>query len=417
MKNKFTSFYVIFASVFYLFCIGFFAFNLCIEFKNGDNRSQSDFDNLTYFLKQDFNNISNISTETLSSYGNLSIYKNNRLIFNYSKSSNNSDSNLVKKYTKTITASEKKSDEFLYIDADVYLLKPYSIFYYARISFILVFILSFITIVLIILSPSVDKGDIKKIVDDIEKKSTEKDSEPVLLQKNLDESSENIDSITENQNEDESEDTYETEKNNDETEIDNNVIQENKIDDNIDSKIETNENLIQKNNINPEGLFSPLTSFGWESYLKDRLENEVNRAIASESDISVFVIDIPEIKRDSKEIKSICDYLSFQFQFRDLIFEYKDTGFVIILNNSTLENSLEIADKLVADIKEMFDSTVKCFIGITAKSIRIVSGDRLLKEADEALKHAHESEDSFDCPIVAFQVNSDKYLEFIENKN
>ena len=73
---------------------------------------------------------------------------------------------------------------------------------------------------------------------------------------------------------------------------------------------------------NPSGLFNPVTGLGWESYLDTRLENEINRAISSEIDISVFIINIPNLERESEESKKISEYLSLQFQFKDLLFEY-----------------------------------------------------------------------------------------------
>ena len=46
---------------------------------------------------------------------------------------------------------------------------------------------------------------------------------------------------------------------------------------------------------NPSGLFDPATGIGWESYLLTRLNNEIERATASEIDISLFVIKVPDI--------------------------------------------------------------------------------------------------------------------------
>ena len=43
----------------------------------------------------------------------------------------------------------------------------------------------------------------------------------------------------------------------------------------------------------------------------------------------------------------------------------------------------------------------------------MVTGERLLKEADEAVKHAAED---VKCPVVGFRADAIKYRKFIETK-
>ena len=49
--------------------------------------------------------------------------------------------------------------------------------------------------------------------------------------------------------------------------------------------------------------------------------------------------------------------------------------------------------------------------GVTTRGIRMVSGERLLKEADEAVKHAAEDPK---CPVVGFRADAVKYRKFLE---
>ena len=167
--------------------------------------------------------------------------------------------------------------------------------------------------------------------------------------------------------------------------------------------------------ISPEGLFSPVTGFGWENYLITRLDSELNRAISSEFDLSLFLLNIPNLPRESEITKQICEYLTVQFQFKDLLFEYKNDSFVAIKTNMMIEEALIFADKIYADINKILSSTeYKLYIGITSRTIRIISGERLLKESIEALKHAHEDESN---PIIAFRANAEKYMKMIQKTN
>ena len=172
-------------------------------------------------------------------------------------------------------------------------------------------------------------------------------------------------------------------------------------------------NLAKNNTETPSGLFSPVTGLGWESYLLTRLDNEINRAIASEFDIAVFVIKVPGVERTNPLTAKICEYLSVQFQFKDLIFEYKDDSYVGLKISMTLDQALNFADKLHADINRILENASKCYIGISTRSVRMVTADRILQEADEALKHALTDNDS---QIIAFRVNAEKYRKFVETE-
>ena len=160
----------------------------------------------------------------------------------------------------------------------------------------------------------------------------------------------------------------------------------------------------------PSGLFNPITGLGWESYLDTRLENEINRAISSEIDISVFIINIPDMERNSEESKKVSDYLTLQFQFKDLLFEYKNDSIVAIKISMILDDALNFADKIHAEISQIIEQK-DCYIGISTRSIRIVSGERLLNEAWAAVEHAKQEEDS---PIIAFRVDAERYRQFLE---
>ena len=62
-------------------------------------------------------------------------------------------------------------------------------------------------------------------------------------------------------------------------------------------------------------------------------------------------------------------------------------------------------------IKVLKPADAKCYIGLSSKTIRMVSADRILKEADAAVEHAQEDAE---CPIIAFRANAEKYMEFVE---
>ena len=145
-----------------------------------------------------------------------------------------------------------------------------------------------------------------------------------------------------------------------------------------------------------------------------RMENELKRATASELDLALFVIKLKGLSRTDPAMKTICEYLTVEFQFKDLLFEYKDDSVCALKISMNIDDAISLGEKLVEEIKKIWgDDSARVYVGISTRSIRIVSGERLLKEADEAVIHAMEDDD---CPVVGFRADAVKYRKFIETK-
>ena len=169
----------------------------------------------------------------------------------------------------------------------------------------------------------------------------------------------------------------------------------------------------QTNGSDEQGLFSPASGFGWESYLSQRLESELVRAASSEQDLALVLVRIPGITSKHECHPKICEALLDTFQYKDFIFEYKTDGFAAIIQDKDVDDAMQSAEKLyaaLADILKEAKQNAKPVIGISSRSLRLISVDRLKTEAEQALFHASEDADS---PIVAFRVNPEKYRKYI----
>lgn len=415
------------------------------------------------------NSLSNIKSvlKDFNDFSFIQINLNNSEILKYPKDA--SADLTVSNLTKTFSSNFNTQNGQFEILCNMYLLRPSSIYYYAKISFIIILIVTIITIILIFYINSQEKQFSAKVSSEADSELlSENDFDSKLqLDENLSGSSSEVDSSFIQQNsvnsidldidlsseseqnknsfDEDSEQISDLEKN---TEMDTEIQQTDSEDDelnpedknNEDSQTENEEKEIpaslpdyespmiiessdaKENNdaenapasdsseSNPSGLFNPVTGLGWESYLNTRLENEINRAISSEIDISVFIINIPNLERESEESKKVSEYLSLQFQFKDLLFEYKNDCIVAIKISMNLDEALNFADKIHADISQILEQK-QCYIGISTRSIRIVSGERLFNEALAAVEHAKNEEDS---PIIAFRVDVEKYRQFLE---
>lgn len=415
------------------------------------------------------NSLSNLKSvlKDFNDFSFIQINLNNSEILKYPKDA--SADLTVSNLTKTFSSNFNTQNGQFEILCNMYLLRPSSIYYYAKISFIIILIVTIITIILIFYINSQEKQFSAKVSSEADSELlSENDFDSKLqLGENLSDSSSEVDSSFIQQNsvnsidldidlsseseqnknsfEEDSEQISDLEKN---TEIDTEIQQTDSEDDalnpedknNEDSQTENEEKeipaslpdyespmIIESSDVkenndaenapdsdssesNPSGLFNPVTGLGWESYLDTRLENEINRAISSEIDISVFIINIPNLERESEESKKVSEYLSLQFQFKDLLFEYKNDCIVAIKISMNLDEALNFADKIHADISQILEQK-QCYIGISTRSIRIVSGERLFNEALAAVEHAKNEEDS---PIIAFRVDVEKYRQFLE---
>lgn len=438
MKNTFTVIYSIFASIAFLFALTFFGVNLYKEYSYGEigadrkiasivtdiNSSAINPDITTKKLLEKLNK----SIGNLNDFSYISIAINDVEILKYPSNVeySSTSSNLTKSYDKLIQTDIGK----FRVLANVYLLKPGSIFYYAKISFLIILIVTIITIVLIIylnLSNSqtseVESEKSQAFVNKINEMNQE------IVEKNTDIQNEvkasNVESVIfdSEKSETSKEEAQETAS---KSVTENDPIKDKKTEEiKEEAKKEELSEPVEKVQLpieekpmelynseedSPSGLFNPVTGFGWESYLLTRLESEINRAIASEIDLSLFIIQLPGLTRDSEMVKNVCNYLTIQFQFKDLLFEYKDDCLVAMKISMNLDEALNFADKIYADIRNIIDGN-NCYIGISTRSIRMVSGERLLHESDEALVHAHDDPES---PIIAFRVDAEKYRQFLE---
>ncbi|MGP1586997.1 MAG: hypothetical protein ACTTHG_01490 [Treponemataceae bacterium] len=178
----------------------------------------------------------------------------------------------------------------------------------------------------------------------------------------------------------------------------------------IQSEVLNNTNYV-KNFSDPQGLFSNRTGLGWESYFETRLDSEIARSASAQQDLCLFIIKIADMPLGSKCSNQITDLLLSYFKFRDLIFEYENDGYTAIVQDMDLDSAMSLSQEFYTDLSAILinnDIPNKIAIGISTRSLRLLTGERLIDEAKQAVKKAFEEEG---LPIVAFKVDLKKYHE------
>lgn len=167
-----------------------------------------------------------------------------------------------------------------------------------------------------------------------------------------------------------------------------------------------------------KGLFSPQTGFGWEEYMIPRLDRELVHAASSEQDLALMYIKITSLEWNTEAGRDISELISQTVKFNDLVFEYKTdgAGCTALFQNTDINEALTIAENMHTDIIShlaKYSLYNRVCIGISSRSLRLISGSRLSNEAEQALSRALEDKDS---PIIAFKVNPEKYRNYLASE-
>lgn len=418
MKNKSITIYTVFIAAIFAIAVLFFSFAVILEYRNGSTRTGKIFDQIVVGTKSavskyqvespEFRNTFEQLTGSFGNYDSLILSKNNLPVFVYPSGAieNSQSGRFYHAYSNTFSIG----NDTYKISAVMYYLRPSSIFHYARFSFFIVLVGTLLTVVLLTYlyfykNEAAEKSDGAAAASVNSKAFTEfnnflDNNNPAVADTATDVAQEKTDTET----------LHEENFGDAETEYEKTSAEE-KIDNNEVSTLHENNTA---NDAAPQGLFSPITGFGWEEYLEPRLNTELIRATASESDLSLLLVRVPGLYFEEPLAKLICTYLQQHFQYNDLLFEFGADGFAIIREGTSIDEALSIAEDVHAEITNIIEGKCyNCFVGLSTRSARILPGDRILFEASEALKHAIEEIDS---PIIAFKANDEKYREYIETQ-
>ena len=421
-KKKFNLIAFIIGSVFLMALIYLFA-GIASDRKNGSDRADNIFQTLlentvnsvtvygepdSYSFKESFIK----SAGNFKNYKNLTLFINGEKVYSYppqnkANSVSNADS---RRYKQDIVSG---SGKFITIQADIYTVRPGSIYLHSRIAFIIIFIGTVASILILFL---VKAGE-----------TDEEDDEIVItspFNELKEENSEDEDDVSDNS-------SYEVTNNNGfsisfeaetpEPENPKEEVQNTVPEPSQETVIENSHNdTVAEETVSlmaaaPEVPAEAENSLPYlpESQLNAALEEELVLAASSEQDFSVFVIKVENIPNedDSGNALSLC--IKETASSNGTVFQFENDSYVLLLKNTSLDESLTVSETLYEKLNALLKTqnlTVPVTIGISARTGRLISAERLFTEAFEARKHADN-----ESPVIAFRVNPEKYRDFILN--
>jgi GGDEF domain-containing protein len=153
-----------------------------------------------------------------------------------------------------------------------------------------------------------------------------------------------------------------------------------------------------------DGLFSARTGLSYRSHLDHRLQQEVERAAYNEEDVCVALLSFPGLMATDEDYRKIAQGMLDTFRFPELLFEFTDDTFCVILPNTDLDHGIRRVGDFAKDYPQLASHT-----GLSSRNGRLVEGKRLLMEAERARQKA-EAEGEL---IIGFRPDPDRYRSYL----
>lgn len=399
-KRTFNLISVVIAAIF-VFTAVYFIAGIVSDQKNGPLQAEELFDSLVIKTQNAANSYPlssyNFSDSFIRAAGDFSNYQklnlsvDGKLIYSYpSKDTYFSRKSGAKSFTKSFTT---KNGNSILINAEIYTTVQSSLFYHARTAFIVIFAATLAAILILIFAKT-EKDEIDGI-DEISFEDETESTDKEIFSPNK------ADAISSEKQHDEYALTEEEKK---------------QLFDGFDTV-----DFSQKENKDEE-IFSEKTDAEEEKScpktqpienLEAKCEEALVKAAENGSDLSVLIIKVNSSENEIslEQIESIFDS---DFAQNALVFSDESNLFTVLLENTGLDDAMTVAKEIFEDFSEkLTDAGQKVTIGLSSKTGRTVSSERLLTEAREAQKHAATEPDS---PIIAFRASPEKYNDYILNK-
>ena len=399
-----------------LISVIYFVTGIITDKKAGPSQAQVLFDSLskkTEIIANKYDYNSNAFADSFmqavkdfDDYAGLELIMNGKILYSYpaTKANTIDTQNYTKDFTKSLNLNNGNN---LVLKAQIYTVKPASLFYHARTAFILIFIATVIAILILIFAkpePSKDnviKFEHKDKFDDNPFRSNIVATEPV----SEDTPVEQDNSVEELEEEITTPSDFLS--NEEETSL-------NFSDNEVYTSEEAEEQTKEQAEVSETQSDSEVTAtINEEEALLPALEEELIHSASQEQDLSLIIVRIAGIPNDdTNSPQAAC--IKNCVNNRGSAYRYGKDAYALLIKALKLDDALQDAEslleRLAASLRDQGLPAIT--IGISSRTERLISADRLLTEASEAQKHASEDMTS---PIIAFRVNPEKYRNFILN--
>ncbi|MCL2792363.1 MAG: hypothetical protein FWD87_04660 [Spirochaetaceae bacterium] len=144
-----------------------------------------------------------------------------------------------------------------------------------------------------------------------------------------------------------------------------------------------------------------------------KLDYELDRAAANDTDLSLLILSF--VSEDNNRITVFYNNLSLvlrNFFMPQTSFKISQSKLAVIIPDKTIEESIKKADEFIGRLKNI-SAIENIYAGISSRNSRIISAERLIKEAEGAVSKAISGPDQ----IIAFKSDPEKFREMLLKQN
>jgi GGDEF domain-containing protein len=150
-----------------------------------------------------------------------------------------------------------------------------------------------------------------------------------------------------------------------------------------------------------------------EVHLIKRLSLELERAAFNDQDLTLIVAKLPGLAPGSSRYRWVARLLLETFKFEDLIFEYGQDSFAVVLTNTDLDQSIRATEEFQRkNAAGLAKERIEPLFGMSSRNGRLIEGPLLLKEANAAIARARRTPGR----IVGFRPDPQRYRQHIASR-
>ncbi|MCR5724603.1 MAG: hypothetical protein K6G80_05905 [Treponema sp.] len=135
--------------------------------------------------------------------------------------------------------------------------------------------------------------------------------------------------------------------------------------------------------------------------LEEELDAILSASVQAEEDVSLFIVKL--LVTDSATVSEIKSILESKIGHAGIVVEYNN-GLAAVIKNTNLDAALATAESMLRQLE-----SGSCLLGISSRFGRTITARRMITEADLAAAHADVS-----SPVIAFRVDLEKYNKYLQ---
>ena len=160
-------------------------------------------------------------------------------------------------------------------------------------------------------------------------------------------------------------------------------------------------------------MYSETTGLQKQDLLLEKLDQELIRSASFDQDLVLMIFSFEGL--DNETIPTFQKIVKESFPYKDLVFEYKEKTFAVLLPNEELEESVSHIENFQDKIERGgFSKKPHFSAGVSSRSGRLLKGERLLLEADRSHQRAAADPDG---GILLFRISPRKYRDIVSGKS